>query len=70
MPAVEVRYGGDVYHIAGRDVEDVASEVLTATRHGGGWLQAVDGGGPARLLISPGVCITLMAAPADVDDTD
>ncbi|WP_345803303.1 hypothetical protein AAIB33_09550 [Microbacterium sp. AZCO] len=67
MPGVEIHYGGETYHIANRDVDDVAAEVLTATRNGGGWLNAVDGGGPTRLLISAGVSVALNNLPAGGD---
>jgi len=63
---VQVSYGGQLYTIVGRDIEDVESEVLGILASGQpGWLEAVDGDprAPHRLLITPGVPLTLAALP-------
>lgn len=65
---VDVFYGGRLYTVGGRDLDELRAEIGAALANGHGWLTVNDGEGVAQateLLITPGVDITLAALPAD-----
>ncbi|QLD11385.1 hypothetical protein [Microbacterium oleivorans] len=65
---VDVFYGGRLYSVGGRDIDDIRAEIGDALVRGHGWLTVNDGEGVAQsteLLITPGVDITLAALPGD-----
>jgi hypothetical protein len=65
---VDLFYGGRLYSIGGREIEDVRAEIADALARGHGWLTVNDGEGVAQateLLISAGVDVTLAAIPND-----
>ncbi len=71
MSIIEVNYGGQTYTIRGRELADVVGEIETALANGVGWLEAYDGHGsrePARLLISPGVNVSVLPLPGWPED--
>ena len=63
MPAIEILYGGNTYHVTDRTVAELKTQIETASAAGGGWVVAVDGGGPAHLYVSRGVEIALLPTP-------
>ncbi|SDQ75659.1 hypothetical protein [Microbacterium sp. cf332] len=65
---VDLFYGGRLYSIGGREIEDIRAEIAAALASGHGWLTVNDGEGVAQttdLLISSGVDVTLAAIPGD-----
>ncbi len=65
---VDVFYGGRLYSVGGRDLDDLRAEIAQALAAGHGWLTVNDGEGIAQsteLLITPGVDVTLAALPSD-----
>lgn len=64
MKRIDIRYGGEVYSVGGRDVDDLQAEIDAAVENGGsGWIVVNHGEGTpqeARLLLGPGVPISLL----------
>ena len=62
---ISVEYGGDSFHIVGRELSQVAGEIESARNAGAGWVGVRADGGKwdALLLISPRVPIELQALP-------
>ena len=66
MKRIDIRYGGDVYSVGGRDFEELRREISTGLESGTYWLTVNDGEGmrrDAQLLITPGVPIVLIPIP-------
>ena len=67
MAALEILYGGHTYHSTGRTLEELQREISAAASSGWSWLEVVDGGGPAHLLLSPGVSVAVIPVPPQID---
>ena len=70
MKRIDIHYGGELYSVGGRDLDELRAEILHGVTHGGQWLQVNDGEGTrrdAQLLLHPGVPISLI--PVDVPET-
>ena len=68
---IDIHYGGRLYTIGNREVDDVRAEIARALTAGSGWLDVNDGEGVARptsLLVTPGVDLTLAEIPGDATD--
>jgi len=66
MKRIDIRYGGDVYSVGGRNFEELQQEILDGLDEGKYWLTVNDGEGmrrDAQLLITPGVSICLIPIP-------
>ena len=67
MKRIDIRYGGDVYSVGGRDLEELRQEILTGLDSGKYWLTSTTArgcGGTPQLLITPGVPICLIPIPS------
>ncbi|MFS0866428.1 hypothetical protein AB3M83_03715 [Microbacterium sp. 179-B 1A2 NHS] len=72
MKRIEINYGGELYSVGERTVEEITAEIRTAIESGHGWIQVNNGEGaprPARLLVTAGVPIALIPIP-DTASTD
>ncbi|KAA9084936.1 hypothetical protein [Microbacterium radiodurans] len=70
---IDVFYGGRLYTIGGRPVDEVQDEIAGYLAAGYGWLAVNDGEGIAQstdLLVTPGVDITLAVIAGDADAAD
>ncbi|MBW9119309.1 hypothetical protein JNB63_04315 [Microbacterium trichothecenolyticum] len=69
MGTVEVVYGGESYRITGHSLEDVQQQIEDILAAGvSGWIEALNGHGtraPYRLLITPGVPVSLAELPTE-----
>jgi hypothetical protein len=71
MKRIDIRYGGELYSVGGRDFEELCAEIVQGVTTGGHWLHVNDGEGTrrdAQLLLHPGVPITLI--PISVEPAD
>jgi hypothetical protein len=76
MKRIDIRYGGELYSVGERDVDDLCAEIVQGVTEGGHWLHVNDGEGTrrdAQLLLHPGVPITVIPItpePAADGDSD
>lgn len=67
MKRIDLHYGGSLYSVGGRSLEEVQREIERAAASGG-WLRVNDGEGARRdayLWVCAGVPIALVPIPAD-----
>lgn len=60
MPVIDVVYNGETYHVNDRALDELKEEIGRSVSAGGGWLEVIDGGGPAHLLVASGTSIALI----------
>lgn len=60
MPVIDVVYNGDTYHVSDRALDELKAEIGESMSAGGGWIEVIDGGGPAHLLVAAGTSIALI----------
>lgn len=68
MKRIDIHYGGEVYSVGGRTLEDLKSEIMTGIASGTHWMIVNDGEGrrrDAHLLLSAGTHIALIPIPDD-----
>ncbi|WP_127819146.1 hypothetical protein [Microbacterium sp. CPCC 204701] len=66
MKRIDIYYGGEHYSVGGRDLGDVAQEIVDGIASGPRWLEVNDGEGEARtafLLLSAGVPVAVVPIP-------
>ena len=73
MKRIDIRYGGELYSVGGRDLDDLREEIVRGVARGGQWLQVNDGEGTrrdAQLLLHPGVPISIIpiSVPESADE--
>lgn len=69
MKRIDVHYGGNLYSVGGRPLDDVQRDVERAAASGG-WLLVNDGEGARRdayLWVAAGVPLALVPIPDDMD---
>ncbi|MFE1646019.1 hypothetical protein [Microbacterium sp. P01] len=67
MKRIDITYGGQLYSVGGREIEDLTDEITAAVRDGGGWIRVNDGEGERRdalLFVSTGTSIAVIPIPA------
>ena len=67
MRRIDIHYGGQLYSVGDRDVDQLRAEVADGMRTGG-WLKVNDGEGARRdafLMLGPGVPIGVIPIPGD-----
>lgn len=67
MKRIDLHYGGNLFSIGGRNLEDLQSEIVSYQQDGG-WLLVNDGEGMRRdtfLWVTAGVPIALVPIPDD-----
>ena len=67
MRVLDIIYGGGTYHVNDRTLDQLKDEIAQADGGRQIWIEVIDGGGPAHLLIGPGVPIAII--PSRGDDT-
>ncbi|WP_211217891.1 hypothetical protein [Microbacterium luticocti] len=73
MKRIDIVYGGQLYSVGGRDLEELMDEIAEGVRVGGRWLRVNDGEGfrrDALLLLGPGIPIGVIPVPADAALTE
>jgi hypothetical protein len=63
---IDVIYGGQLYSIGGRSLDDLRAEIERAVRSGGDWVAVNDGEGAFRealLFVGPGTPIAVIPIP-------
>lgn len=68
MKRIDIVYGGELYSVGGRELDDVRQEVIDGMLSAPQWLRVNDGEGMRReafLLLTPGVPIALVPVPDD-----
>lgn len=67
MKRIDIHYGGHLYSVGGRDVDELQAEI-DSYHDGGGWLLVNDGEGARRdayLWLTRGSSIALVPIPDD-----
>ena len=67
MKRVDLHYGGHLYSVGGREIEELQAEIASHVG-GGGWIVVNDGEGARRdsyLWITAGVPIALIPIPEE-----
>jgi hypothetical protein len=67
MKRIDIHYGGQLYSVGDRDVDQLMAEVEDGMRNGA-WLKVNDGEGERRdafLMLGPGVPISVIPIPGD-----
>jgi hypothetical protein len=67
MKRIDIHYGGQLYSVGDRDIDQLLAEVAEGMRNGG-WLKVNDGEGARRdafLMLGPGVPIGVIPIPGD-----
>src|SRR5215204_5391777 len=67
MKRIDIHYGGQLYSVGDRDVDQLLAEVEDGMRNGA-WLKVNDGEGERRdafLMLGPGVPISVIPIPGD-----
>ena len=68
MKRIDIHYGGQLYSVGDRDIDQLLAEVAEGTQRGGTWLRVNDGDGARRdafLMLGPGVPIGLIPIPGN-----
>ena len=69
MKRIDIDYGGQLYSIGDRDLEELQREISDGIRSGDYWLHVNDGEGARRdayLHLGPGVPITVIPVPDEL----
>lgn len=72
MKRIDIHYGGQLYSVGGRSLEELEREIVDGLTGGAHWLVVNDGEGQRRdahLLITPGTDIALIPIPDESDAT-
>lgn len=70
MKRVDIHYGGQLYSVGGRSLDELRREIAEGVASGTHWLLVNDGEGHRRdayLLLAPGVPIALIPVPDELD---
>jgi hypothetical protein len=66
MKRIDIAYGGQLYSVGGRTVDEIRAEVERAVSVGGAWMKVNDGEGARRdalLFIAPGTPVAIIPIP-------
>jgi len=69
MKRIDISYGGQLYSVGGRTVEEVRTEVERAVAAGGAWMRVNDGEGARRdalLFVAPGTPVAIIPIPDEM----
>jgi hypothetical protein len=63
---IDIAYGGQLYSVGGRTLEEVRDDVERAIADGGAWMRVNDGEGALRealLFVAPGTPVAIIPVP-------